>query len=231
MLGSEGLPPPPRGSEVESGGWMCISLVTDGGQRLLTDISEETTIQILCSCFSEAAFLAQISESSLSHVYFDLSMVKYFLLLMRSKKMKILANFMFSHRREPRRLFSQEAVGASSPRSMWGARPRGGCGHVAGHPKPYPAVLELPTSPATEEKGWPRRVKGTRGQPGGQRGWPRCRREAARVLGSREVEKLPTAHTAMRGSAGVGAAARRGRSPARGGGWGAGRVAEGGRGA
>lgn len=53
----------PKGCELEPRGWACISLMTDEGQRLLTDISEETTIQILCSCLNEAAFLAQISES------------------------------------------------------------------------------------------------------------------------------------------------------------------------
>ena len=37
-------------------------------------------------------------------------MVKYFLLVMRSKKMKILANFMFSHKREQRSPFSQDAA-------------------------------------------------------------------------------------------------------------------------
>lgn len=59
----------PQGSEAESGGWMCISLVTDGGQRRLTDISEETAIQVLCSCFSEAAFLADFREFFISCMF------------------------------------------------------------------------------------------------------------------------------------------------------------------
>lgn len=94
-------------------------------------------------------------------------MVKYFLLVMKSKKMKILANFMFSHVREPRSPFSQDAV--------WGAQQHQGAG-TWGAPKPYPAVLEPPTPPATatEERGWPRRATGTRVQPLGQQARPRC---------------------------------------------------------
>ena len=199
----------PKGCELEPRGWACISLTTDEGQRPLTDISEEMTIQLLCACLNEAAFSAQISECFF-HVFFDLSMVKYFLLVMKSKKMKILANFMFSHVREPRSPFSQDAV--------WGAQQHQGAG-TWGAPKPYPAVLEPPTPPATatEERGWPRRVTGTRVQPLGQQVRPRCGSEAAGVLGSREVEKLPAIHTAMRAQVDMGAAARRGQSPARGG--------------
>lgn len=83
-------------------------------------------------------------------------MVKYFFLVMRSKKMKILANFMFSHKREQRSPFSQDAAGASPRRCMWGARQHQGAGTWRA-PKPYPAVLEPPTPPATatEERGCP----------------------------------------------------------------------------
>lgn len=102
-------------------------------------------------------------------------MVKYFFLVMRSKKMKILANFMFSHKREQRSPFSQDAAGASPRRCMWGGSAASGCRHVAGtQALPCSPGAAHPTGHSHRGEGLPRRVKGTRVQPRGQRARPRC---------------------------------------------------------
>ena len=87
-----------------------------------------------------------------------------------------------------------------------------GCRHVAGT-QAYPAVLEPPTPPATAtEEGAAQEGEGDAGPAPGTAGQAPLRGQAVGVLRSREVEKAPATHTAMRGQAGEGAAARRGRS-------------------